>query len=1360
MRAVERPEEGVPPSRGGASGEGRGTSQAIEPGAATGRTRQSTSDGEAEVGQCDSSVTVDFTPPPRLPPPVFETADIAVVAPPEVTGRARNSAMARVLPIAIAIATVVMMAVVYWSRSAVVRNPMFMMFPLMMLVSAVATVITGADRRRGEINTDRAEYLGYLSDLRNAVVKTAAAQRLSLLWCHPDPDTLWTLVDGCRMWERRAADSDFCHVRIGAGTQRLATRLVSPQIGSPSRLDPVTVTALRRFLQTHSTIPSAPIAIALRGLAAVTVGGDPAHARGLVRAMICQLAVLHSPGLLLIIGVFSDRNRSHWDWLKWLPHNQHPHASDGVGSARMVYPSVAAADSSLADLLTDRTSYHLSAALPQLVVVVDGGGERIVGGSERIVGGGIDGVTLLEIGTGCDGLTTAEVLRLRVTENELATRLSGDDEVFARPDRMSDIAALACARRLAAYRVGGADAIAPSGGLGWLDLVGIGDLACTTPTEWWDNRSHRDRLRVPIGTTLAGGPLELDIKEAAEKGMGPHGLCVGATGSGKSEFLRTVALGMIARHSPETLNLVLVDFKGGATFLGLERAPHVAAVITNLSDKAPLVARMRDALTGEMNRRQELLCAAGNLDNAAAYELARRTGAQLGPLPALFVIVDEFSELLSQHPDFADVFVAIGRLGRSLGMHLLLASQRLDEGRLRGLESHLSYRVCLKTLSANESRIVLGASDAYELPSMPGAGYLRCGADELIRFQTAYVSAPWQSKIQLPAAVSSSGGCRDIPPRVRLFTGSPTGPVTFVSGVGIDAMARRTVLQTVVDRVSGHGPPAHEVWLPPLGAAPALDTLLGDAALAGKPTAVMTVSIGIVDRPFEQRRTPLTVDLSGAGGNVAIVGAPQSGKSTALRTLVTALAVTQDPDRVQFYCLDFGGGALASLRSWPHVGAVAGRADPQLVGRMISELETIIRSREAVFSDQGIESMAHYRGLKARRDSLCDRFGDVFLVVDGWASMRHACETLEAPITALAAQGLSFGVHVVLSASRWAEIRPALKDQIGTRIELRLGDPADSELDRRRAQQVPKGKPGRGLSHDGLHTVIALPRLDGVNSSSGLAEAGTRVGEMLRRRHPACAAPPIPLLPTHVNHHTVVERAVDRSDGGILIGLEDNELRPVTIDFAGQGHLLILGDSECGKTAALRTLCREIVRTTSAAQSQLFILDFRRTLLGVVESEHLGGYSSSAVALGALLPDLVNRLRGRMPPQNVTHAQLRARSWWSGPQIYVVVDDCDLVVTAAGNPLTPFLEYLPHARDIGLHLLVARRSAGAARAMFDPLLAGLRDVGCMALMMSGSPDEGPLIGSVRPSPLPPGRGTLITRRGGPQLVQVAWSSPP
>jgi S-DNA-T family DNA segregation ATPase FtsK/SpoIIIE len=394
--------------------------------------------------------------------------------------------------------------------------------------------------------------------------------------------------------------------------------------------------------------------------------------------------------------------------------------------------------------------------------------------------------------------------------------------------------------------------------------------------------------------------------------------------------------------------------------------------------------------------------------------------------------------------------------------------------------------------------------------------------------------------------------------------------------------------------------------------------------------------------------------------------------------------------------------------------------------------------------------MAQYRQLMAQRDPICDRFGDVFLVVDGWATLRREFETIEASITSLAAQGLSFGVHVVISASRWPEIRPALKDQIATRIELRLGDPADSEFDRRRAQQVPEGNPGRGLSGEGLHMVIALPRLD----SAG--------GEFLPDRHTDFTAPPIPLLPAHVDQLSVVERAATGQDNQILIGLEESELRSIAIDFERHQHLLLFGDGECGKTGALRIICRELLRTTTADQTQLFIVDFRRSLLGVVEPEyeHLGGYLASTNAVDAVLPSLADRLRGREVPANATPTQLRSRSWWSGPEIYVLIDDYDLIATDHGNPLMPLLEFLPEAKDLGLHLVLARRSGGAARAMFEPLLAALRDAGCLTLLMSGSPDEGLMIGSVRQSPMPPGRGTLITRHGDSQLVQVAWSPPP
>jgi S-DNA-T family DNA segregation ATPase FtsK/SpoIIIE len=1245
-------------------------------------------------------MTQEFVPAVRHLPPSVASSDITIAAPPELADS--TGLLMRLLPVGMSIATVGVMAVAFLTGSGMTRNPTFLAFPMMMLVSVAVTAVAGRGQRKGRgVEVNRVDYFRYLSRLRQTVTETASAQRQSLDWTHPDPDTLWTLIGGPRMWERRPKDWDFCLIRVGTGTQPLAQRLVAPEMVTEERRDPVTAVAVQRFIRAYSAIDGAPTTIGLRGIGSLLVEGELDEVRGLLRAMICQLAVLHPPDQLLIAGVISDRNRSHWDWLKWLPHNQHPTVTDSVGSARMTYRSPVQLQRAVAGL-----------GLPHLVVIADLDEPADFGGAAAITH-----MTVLEAG---------------VSGPPLMLRYAGGAHLQVFPDHLSPADALICARRLAGYRV-----VTVGSDPGWPRLVGLDDVALFDPTTLWCNQSERDRLRVPLGTTTDGASIELDIKESAEGGMGPHGLCVGATGSGKSELLRTVALGMMARNSPEVLNLLLIDFKGGATFLDLARAPHVAAIITNLSEEAPLVARMRDALAGEMNRRQQLLRTVGYA-SVTSYEHARRTGKQLIALPTLFIIVDEFSELLSQHPDFADMFVAIGRLGRSLGMHLLLASQRLDEGRLRGLDAHLSYRMCLKTLSASESRTVLGTADAYQLPNTPGAGFLRSGSGEPTRFQTAFVSGLPRTKT--PAGASAPVHREAALPVVQPFTADDIGPVTWSNE--IEGSPDRTLLRAVVDRLAGQGPPAHQVWLPPLGPAPPLDSVLRDASSA-RPR--LTVPIGIVDRPFEQCRTPLEVDLSGAAGNLAVVGAPQAGKSTALRTLITALAATHNPGEVQFYCLDFGG-TLASVRTLPHVGAVAGRAEPQLVVRIIAELESLMRSREAIYREHGIDSVAQYRQLRANRCKLSDEdpFGDVFLVVDGWGSLRHEFGRLEESITDLAAQGLSFGVHVVLSASRWAEIRPSLRDQIGTRIELRLGDPADSELDRKRAHEVPHERPGRGLSRDGLHMVVCLPT-EGDEQWSG-------VGDL--------AAPPIQLLSTQVDYDAIVDQGGQGPDAQILLGLEERRLQPVAIDFERESHLLVLGDNECGKTAALRTLCREITRTKTAAQARLLVVDFRRSLLGVVETEHLAGYAMSPAALDVLLPDLLDLLRRRMPPPDASQAQLRTRSWRSGPDIYIVVDDYDLVVTPTGNPLIGLLEYLPYARDVGLHLIVARRSGGAARAMFEPLLAGLQDLGCLGLMMSARPEEGALLGSGRPTRLPPGRGVLITRTGEEQLLQVGWCPAP
>ena len=232
----------------------------------------------------------------------------------------------RLLPVVLPVVTMGVIGAAFFSGSisglGPARSPMA--FPVMMLISVVATALAGRGRRHGVgVDAVRAGYLSYLSDLRRRVVNLALEQHLSLTMRHPDPDMLWTLIPGHGMRERRTTDTDFCVVRVGVGTVPLATRLVAPEPSPAENSDPVTDAALRRFIHTHSTIPDAPITIALRDVDTVSIGGDVTRVRALARAVVCRLAVLHAPDQISIVGVISDRNRKHWDWLKWLPHNEH-----------------------------------------------------------------------------------------------------------------------------------------------------------------------------------------------------------------------------------------------------------------------------------------------------------------------------------------------------------------------------------------------------------------------------------------------------------------------------------------------------------------------------------------------------------------------------------------------------------------------------------------------------------------------------------------------------------------------------------------------------------------------------------------------------------------------------------------------------------------------------------------------------------------------------------------------------------------------------------------------------------------------------------------------------------------------------
>lgn len=1203
-----------------------------------------------------------------------------------------SAALTSALPMLAGLGSMVMMA----GMSGVGQARTFVAGGFFLLSTALVIATQVARQRRQHqrrVDEARATFVRELDAARTQLVAASHAHRRKLERDHP-PLATWLAAP-------RPVSTPSTQVRLGTWTLPTACDVVAPPPPEPERADPFAVQAVHD-LATHGVpVRGVPWTVDLAAWPEVVVQGDDTDAaRSRVRHLVCHAALGRPPEALTVVLSCPPELEHHWEWLKWLPHHRHPDTHDVAAGRRLLLDSDTVADPPGDGRAT--------------LLLVDGDAELPRG----LPAAGTTVVRLPSAATPPCAPTPRRAV-LRVGGEGGDTWTTTDGTTACRTEACSTGVAELVARRLDSLhdRPDHEDAVRLDDLPG---MLGVDDVTTWSPTAWWATRPATPTLRVPIGVDTDGLPVHLDLRESAQGGDGPHGLVVGATGSGKSELLRTLVLALAMEHSPDDLGMVLVDFKGGATFAGLGELPHVSAVVTNLGDDLALVDRMADTLTGELVRRQELLRSTGHA-SLLEHRRDRLRGADLEPLPSLFVCIDEFSELLSARPDFIDVFVAIGRVGRSLGVHLLLASQRIEEGRLRGLETHLSYRIGLRTFSAAESRAAIGRPDAHTLPAVPGAGYLATGAGDPVRFTAAYVSGPPPSRTSsapvhrrpLPWTL------RPIPDPPSLARQAAPGPLpSTLTNTGT------TTVDLVVARTRGLAR-TRPVWLPPLTTPETVGTLFGDLTHDSglgvhsprwRDAPGRRVPVGIVDRPREQRRDVWSLDLSGATGHCVVVGGPHSGRTTVLQTLVTGLALTATPREVQFLLLDHGGGGLAPLAGLPHVVASAARGEP-LLARVVAEATALVDRREALFRSEGIDSFGSYLARRAEGD-VDDGYGEVFVVVDGWGVLRADDLETESALHRLAERSLAFGVHLVVATQRWSDLRPALRDQFGSQVELRLGDPMDSTIDRRRAATVPLA-PGHGLVAGGHALLTALPGL----ALPGLALAGA-VGpgpagppdvpgppELLADlvatvdggwtgRRPRRLAP----LPERVELH---ELRGAGAPGHVLLGHDGDGALALPAQ-AGR-HLLVRGGPGTGRTTVLRTYVQELQRLHAPAAMQLVLVDPRGGLEGAVGAEHLLHHLVGRAQMRARLGELASYLQGRLPGPDVTAEELRARSWWRGAEVTVVVDDHDLA-TAGGwqdcglHLLAPLL---PQAREVGLQVVVAQRASARAA---DPLLQALVDL--------------------------------------------------
>ncbi|CKU95465.1 type VII secretion system ESX-5 FtsK/SpoIIIE family ATPase EccC5 [Mycobacterium tuberculosis] len=1314
-------------------------------------------------------------------------------------------------------------------------------FPLFMMVGIMMMMFRGMgggqqQMSRPKLDAMRAQFMLMLDMLRETAQESADSMDANYRWFHPAPNTLAAAVGSPRMWERKpdGKDLNFGVVRVGVGMTRPEVTWGEPQnMPTDIELEPVTGKALQEFGRYQSVVYNLPKMVSLLVEPWYALVGEREQVLGLMRAIICQLAFSHGPDHVQMIVVSSDLDQ--WDWVKWLPHFGDSRRHDAAGNARMVYTSVREFAAEQAELFAGRGSFtprHASSSAqtptPHTVIIADVDDPQW----EYVISAeGVDGVTFFDL-TGSSMWTDIPERKLQFDKTGVIEALPRDRDTwmviddkawfFALTDQVSIAEAEEFAQKLAQWRLAEAyeeigQRVAHIGARDILSYYGIDDPGNIDFDSLWASRTDtmgRSRLRAPFGNRSDNGELLfLDMKSLDEGGDGPHGVMSGTTGSGKSTLVRTVIESLMLSHPPEELQFVLADLKGGSAVKPFAGVPHVSRIITDLEEDQALMERFLDALWGEIARRKAI-CDSAGVDDAKEYNSVRARmrarGQDMAPLPMLVVVIDEFYEWFRIMPTAVDVLDSIGRQGRAYWIHLMMASQPI-ESRAEKLMENMGYRLVLKARTAGAAQAA-GVPNAVNLPAQAGLGYFRKSLEDIIRFQAEFL---WRDYFQpgvsidgeeAPALVHSidyirpqlftnsftplevSVGGPDIEPVVAQPNGEVLESDDIEGGEDEDEEGVRTpkVGTVIIDQLRKIKFEPYRLWQPPLTQPVAIDDLVN--RFLGRPwhkeygsACNLVFPIGIIDRPYKHDQPPWTVDTSGPGANVLILGAGGSGKTTALQTLICSAALTHTPQQVQFYCLAYSSTALTTVSRIPHVGEVAGPTDPYGVRRTVAELLALVRERKRSFLECGIASMEMFRRRKFGGEAgpvPDDGFGDVYLVIDNYRALAEENEVLIEQVNVIINQGPSFGVHVVVTADRESELRPPVRSGFGSRIELRLAAVEDAKLVRSRfAKDVPV-KPGRGMvavnyvrldsdPQAGLHTLVARPALG--STPDNVFECDSVVAAVSRLT--SAQAPPVRRLPARFGVEQVRELASRDTRqgvgaGGIAWAISELDLAPVYLNFAENSHLMVTGRRECGRTTTLATIMSEIGRLYAPGASsapppapgrpsaQVWLVDPRRQLLTALGSDYVERFAYNLDGVVAMMGELAAALAGREPPPGLSAEELLSRSWWSGPEIFLIVDDIQQLPPGFDSPLHKAVPFVNRAADVGLHVIVTRTFGGWSSAGSDPMLRALHQANAPLLVMDADPDEGFIRGKMKGGPLPRGRGLLMAEDTG-VFVQVA-----
>ncbi|MDM2164739.1 FtsK/SpoIIIE domain-containing protein [Mycobacteroides abscessus] len=1370
------------------------------------------------------------------------------ITPPPVWHRIEFSVWAIVFPVLLIV--VVGIFVYIGFKSGMFRGGMGMLMPGFMLLAVGGMMYRqvrggGGGENKGPLSTLRRAFARYVDVLSGNALAAEEKQFIDLRHHYPNPKELLNHVGSNRMWERTPGNERFGKVRVGLGVIEPSFRFSPVDVKASEELEPASASALNNMLYARVDQRDVPREFSLKGQAGWSLTGDLDLARGGARAIAAHLEVFHAPDDVQLVTIVNDATAPLWDYLKWLPH--HRHSVDGhdqflsfrsadeflaaMGdeySERGQMPDKVQVKSGTTALTALASSVATTAPAPEqtetversrlIVVICDS--DSVAWDSLIPSGGrGREGVCFLNITAEPTGPLAVPsktfvygrdknadpIIRRRKTLDEPLDFMSTAD--FMTRGMAEAIAKRTCKWRLgsAAQRLlGGGGTASDSEMVDLALLLGITDAATFDPKVTQARaRDPRNILRVPVGKhQFTAKTFIIDQKEPSENGHGPHMGHAGQTGWGKSEYARTKAIALAATHTTDDLLMIGCDLKGNVTFQGLEDLAHFITVLNNLDANADRVERFLQWFAGEIERRERLIKLAGpKIANIREYRAARAAGAKgidgkpLPPFPYLLVMFDELAEAKSQYPLLVNFLTVVGRLGRSLGIHLDVLSQKLDPAALGAIATHLAGRLCFNMGDPSEYRELLGNYTAPDLPRRAGAAYYASSKDpkeSVSIVQIAYAGAPYKRpKVQRTAAqVTTSADyyrptlLSTLPDPVaqKIQASYPqraVAPEPEEAPRAPDENEKRTVGEVLIRRLSTVGdrfpyPPELDQRIP-------INDVMETYQVPEEAEPEMFAPVGVIDRPRDEIKQPALYAPLHAGS--FIVGRNGGERSSILAAIVLGAACRFSPERVQFYGLDFGGGTLKSLESLKHIGAVIQRGDNYGTRRLIAHLMTLINTRTEQWPAAGIYDVKQWREARFGENPTApnDGHGEVYLVIDTLEGLFRQAPDLEGDLKTIADVGSEFGVHMIVTAKTYAsDSVHKLEPSLPIKYELKLDDPAISRMARTLNEAIPAHIEGRGLVAEGYgaarrsNNMVGNDRIEPRTAWDILfaAPAVRDANNQVFTGPDACtainityakndAAPDLPKLPTSIPESDVAPQI----SPVLSLGLRELDLGVQTWDPRQRGHLYIPGLKDAGKSTLMRHIAHQLERHITENGDVVWIADKRRSLVMACPSAGKRYLTSEAK-----FPEMYEEIRQLVVPRMINEEdeeqeQIAARMaerdqrGLGGPRVWLLIENLtDWLPDKEGKPpFAQLADLIAQGKDIGFHIVLSRMAdmdSMMGRGIHMPLLAN----GATTMFMSSAPDvQHPR--KIKGQKLPAGRALMIDLDVDPMMVQAPLSPP-